>query len=135
MSAYTGHNPVGVNLVIVRDILNYLGNYIQFHDLPVDDRVVGQILVSEGDQIKIVYLAVQFDHFDRARTDIQAGNAFLFTEAHYFLLLLAFMPNFFLFFTGLPQFILTIQGLSFFEDYLPPSERRGRAGHILDRLN
>ena len=76
------------DLVVGADVPDHIRNGVQLHYLAVDDRVVGQVLEAEANEIKVADLPVKLNHLDRTRTDIQTGNAFLFTEQHYFFSLL-----------------------------------------------
>ena len=89
MAAHTGNDVIRVHLVVGAYVADHVRNRVQLHDLTVDDRVVGQILEAEAYEIQVADLSVKLNHFDRTRTDIQTGNAFLFTEQHYFFSLLS----------------------------------------------
>ena len=71
---------VGGHLMVGADALYDIGDDVQLHDLTVDDRVARKIFEAEADQVQVVELAFELDHLDRTGTDVQTGNAFLFTE-------------------------------------------------------
>jgi hypothetical protein len=83
MTADAGDDLGGVDVMVVAHVLDHFGNRVQLHNLSVDNRVVGKIFKSQTDQTQIVHFAFELDHFDRTRTDVQTGNAFLFTEQHF----------------------------------------------------
>src|SRR5687768_16557920 len=80
MAANAGDDLRGRDLMIDADTLDHVGYDVKLHDLAVNDRIAGQILESQADQVKIIRLAAQFDHLDRAGAYVQARNALLFTE-------------------------------------------------------
>src|SRR4029079_8278214 len=84
MSANACYNVVGIDAVIDAQISDHVRNRVQLHDLAVDDRIARKIFKSEIHQAEVVAFTFEFDHLDRARSDIQTGDAFLLTEQHLF---------------------------------------------------
>jgi hypothetical protein len=54
VSANAGHDLRGVDLKVGADVLDNIGNDIELHYLAVNDSIVGQVLVAEGNQTKLV---------------------------------------------------------------------------------
>src|SRR5262245_23680051 len=82
MAADSCGDAVGANLMFTEDVGDDVGDVVELHDLPVDDRVGLKVFEAQVEKLKARSSFAEFNCLDGTGTDVQT-NEVLFTGAFF----------------------------------------------------